>query len=283
LDPFAEVRTVHESLTGLSAKELLEKERAWRLKCMEISPAVYELHGTSDYQKALNVLGYNILPDLMNLIRKETNSVLRWEFAEQVPFPFYRYSRSHRTREGDFDYFDAMEEPAPFLSIEVDPNTNALMNRDIDKASMLVQWWDQREAFLKRDGAPGKLREILGRTPEEYAAFDMQRWRKLEKCFFSYGIYNIPYFVEVIAEDNNPILFCEFLRMCCIERYRELNPVPGIPHMVVITQNAYPAQEDNTKVICAWWEENADKFTRLEDLHEAIESVLKQHCAAENS
>lgn len=282
INPCDELEKIEVSTAGLSSKELLEKERAWCLEYLERCPPSFHLHGDSPYRKALKELGYNTWPDVADMLRTETNPSLREEFARIFDFKFYRYTYGKNAK-GLTYLEDVSDDPLPFLSIEVDANTGGEIDRSIDQVSMLLEWWDRRETFLKRDGACEKLREITGRTPEDFAVFNRVRSRWLKKCFSAYGIYNLPYYLELIAEDNNPILFWEFLYGHRVEMYRALNPKPPLENLIGVVQAAYPTREDKMKVICEWWEENANKFTRLEDLHEAIDNVLKQHCTEEDN
>lgn len=230
----------------------------------------------------LEDLGPNILPIIRDSITKETHPRARAAmvslFMRIGAFHPYRYVGPSATK------------PHPWAPKETDPASLPILSKDLakrddpaDMESRVMAWWDQRDGFLKRNDLCTRLREITGFTVEDALHYDMQRAAMLHKEFSVYGIYSLPCYIEVIAEDNNPAIFMEFLATWRLfEEYRQpaVLRTTGFERVKAV-QEAYPTREDKLAVVCTWWSKKKDTFTTLVDLYEAIDKVILKYCSHE--
>lgn len=244
--------------------------------------------GTGEARQVLLPMGPNILPDLMAFLANTTEDktfeaeALRSFVARLVidigSFTVYQY-RSQQNKTGLIPFhfrpemLDTDERSIPVL--KYDESGNELWD------DALIRWWGQRDTFLKRTDVLDKIRRIVGRTEEEYAEYDLSRYRQLIKYVYVYGIYNLPYFVQIIAEDNNPCVFAEFLERQCGGRAVVVagDPVGGWNATIERIQKEYPRSSDKLATIRDWWIRVRSTYTELPDLFSAIDAQVSKHCA----
>lgn len=220
-------------------------------------------------------LGPNVLQELADAMELERDARVRAEFAGcfliVCGLSPYRYSS------------DAEHATARY-PLETEPAELPVLSHDVAKdragsavADQLPVWWRNRGAYLNRPGTVARLREITGTRPAEHAQYDRDRARSLSREFGVYGIYNLPFYIGLIAEDNNPVLFMEFLAMCRKgQEYREkgFHRILGFDRVRAV-QEAFPEREDKLRVIRRWWRERADTFRGLPELHSVIGQAIE--------
>lgn len=227
-------------------------------------------------------LGPNVLPHLALMIREEKNHNLRcrlghcFEFISR--FKPYIFSPDPLP-EGLPEYrkiYDQNLDDLPELSLP-SIKGGAYGWNDV-RVNKLLDWWDITSDFSSKGLGIIIIRDICGVTPNDFANYDWGKFRLFEKKIKIYGIFNLPYYFQSIAEDNNPIVFTDFLIQYKIELYRKLEPTENHPNNVLLAQNEYPTREDKLKIVCEWWIDEKNKFSELKDLYESINTSYSQYC-----
>lgn len=232
----------------------------------------------SENYRALAAMGPACLPEVFDAFRTEEVEHVLYYYAILIRrvahFDMYRYSNVPLVIRGE-DYFDRGE--IPFLSLQIGDGAP----EGPDKANLmrdkLVAWWDQRGSFLQRD-ARSATRAIAGRNADEAMRLDPTAGRRLARLSV-YGIYNIPAYVSLIAEENNPAVFSEWLRLANHPDFQTLKMTSDLAENARKAHRAYPTSEAKMAIVCAWWIEQRESFKALADLHTAIEEQLQSRCA----
>jgi len=236
--------------------------------------------GGTESDETLCRMGPNILPELVEVYRSEKeDDVLRWYrglFTFTTRFFIYQYSDVQPNPQ-----FGVFEEKSPrdlpMLSAPEEmlrrPGAAAKM-RDI-----YLHWWDQRAGFLKRTGVKERIRALTGTESEGFARYDWPAAQAFDKEITIYGMYNLPYLIEIIAEDNNPIVFLQFLLVSlCPQLYRMEGTKGWVTGDWVnnwhLVQDAFSSRESKIAVIIKWWDDKKSTFTRLTDLYQAIDAQV---------
>ncbi len=234
---------------------------------------------SSEHFRALVEMGPNSLPEVFEAYRTEEDPhVLNYYriLIERVAhFNFFRYSRKPLKVMG---YQYQCTEDIPFLSMEVREKAlpavrypkRAFMQKD-----KLIAWWDRRETFLLRTDFIDNVREITGNSIQQFRSYDQQKTRRFHKlrCF---GIYNIPYFIDTIEQDNNPIIFCEFLRTTNHQLYQQLEMGNGLTSDIRKVSDLYPTSSAKIALICDWWSDVNKTYSNLEQLFSQIDTRVKK-------
>ena len=241
LTSVASASSVYEEVT-----ELLEKERTHCLKAFEEHPATYQFRERSKHWHELCRFGFGKVPALIDFVEEETHPLIRSEFADRLRmllgFQFYKYSFKHS--EPPYNCFDDDIEWMPFLREQWGPNPDGSLPERQDQVEMLLTWVQQRDTFLKREGVCERLREITGTDEAAYLAFDHADWRKLFKETCAYGVYNLPYVIQLIGQDNNAVVFTEGGMECGSYEAPAAGP-SGFPNERVKNVNArFPTLEE---------------------------------------
>ncbi len=96
-----------------------------------------------------------------------------------------------------------------------------------------------------------------------------------------YGIYNLPRFIDVIAQGENGLVFFQLAAILNIwwdeldggGNFR-INWISGAKTMT----GRFPTREDRIAVICRWWRAKHEDFRALPDLYDAIDKRLRTLC-----
>ncbi len=244
----------------------------WRKHIVEKSSYGVLVELNSDYYQSLLEIGPNCLPEVFAAYREEQDDhVLRcYEMlvARVGHFDFYHYSVKPLSIRG---YEFEEKGGKPLLSKEIDSRglyANDNPSQDRDK---LVQWWDQRESF-KRERAARKneIRELTGKDKKSFQAFDRRKARAFAKLKV-YGIYALPDYLDIINDDNNPAVFCEFLRVSNHQAFQTLKMTGDTVGDARLVDEAYPTRKQKIDLICAWWSQFGETYKDLKNLHVEID------------
>jgi hypothetical protein len=223
-------------------------------------------------------MGPNILPEVVEMYRSEKDPrvlyCLETLFGHASRFEIYRYTSTPHKVMGK-EMMDNKKD-LPALSIDtdrLDEFRDALFIRD-----MSIKWWDKRGDFLKRKRASVRktITDIVGKDKSERTNYDWDKYRNLGKKVFPYGIYNIPYYIDEINNDNDPIILYKFLQITNYPEYGRLHMTGNVSQNFKRVQNAYPALDDKLKLIRQWWSDNKQNYNRLPDLYQAIDAAVKK-------
>ena len=260
--------TVQERLAGWR-EYLIKTGKACSVRC-------YNPDGM-----ALVEMGPNCLPDLMETCRQEKDpGVLK--FVNELVYtmsrfsPFW-YSEEPTTRPGR-DYQRKHNEDIPFLSMRVDSSLTKVVPYPayvLAERDKLVEWWDRRKSFSKQCSVE-EIRALTGRSREEFHNYDKAKHREWQKRIWVYGIYSIPACIDAVSEDDNPIAFCDFLRVAHPRAYGELSKTHDNPAIATLVSDKYPSKQSKIKVICEWWDEFGKTYTNLEDLYSPINNRVNK-------
>jgi hypothetical protein len=243
-----------------------------------------------EISKALDCLGPNALPDLMAAIeREDAQNELMFNFmASSVlnisVFAPYAYVPKTEATEANKMFHDFDEEHIPVLS-RVPPSWQIddvsrgyVMLPEPPSREALVRWWNMRASFVKREGVAERIVQLTHEldvasgsngSPDAKAQVE----RKMEKEMFVYGIYNLPYFIEAIAQFNDLFSFqyvCGRWRFICddhIPKFRD------DPDKVCITA------KQKLALVVGLWQEAKEKYSKMSELYEAIETALGKYAA----
>lgn len=212
----------------------------------------------------LQELGPNVMPDLAEAIRAEHDRDFRRQLAETL------------LNIGCF--WPRKEIPNMYL----DPSTKRMFPawEDRDSKGMyaeeVLRWWDKRDSFLHRDDLLQKIRAVTGTTAEDFARLVSDDvWNLFIDEVMEYGIYNLPYFTELVAQDNNPWAFCFFLGAVHSDKY----PISLMDsyHLVAYMDEHFPSRAVKVSVIREWWAEMRGKYTELQPLCAAMDAALAKY------
>jgi hypothetical protein len=139
----------------------------------------------------------------------------------------------------------------------------------------LVQWWDQRDSFLQRNDEIDKVRAITGSNRQEFLKYDKKKARLLFKRNV-YGIYNIPYYIDLIDQHNNPVVFSDFLRISNHPEYRNIGMSNDVVWNTMKADNKYTTRRSKVNLIRNWWNTAKETYSNLTNLYSAIDSRIKR-------
>ncbi len=260
--------------------EVGEKLASWREHILTKGNLGGVEYNSKAYQELIE-MGPNCLPDLFIAYRDEQNLHVLYYYEGLIRrigrFDFFMYSKESLKKN---NYELQCTEDIPFLNEEIGENGRPVLPqslRIVAKRDKLLQWWNQRESFLKRGKVIEKIRTSSGSTRDKFIEYNKTKYRQLSKLHV-YGIYNIPYYIDVIEQDNNPIIFCDFLRMIYREEYRAISPTSDVVENTWKVDSKYPTRISKLEIICKWWAENRDKYTKLTDLYKEINQRMEKLC-----
>lgn len=228
--------------------------------------------------------GPNILPDLFAAYEGEKDPNVLYCYEGLISrighFRFYRYS-TKPLMHGGKNYQCLDTNNLPFLNMEVGENRLSVLPQVEAikyKRDKLVQWWSQHNSFTKRIDALEKIRAVTGRQKEQVLALDNVKKREFNK-FEVFGIYNIPYYIDAIEQDNNPAVLVEFLRVGNNPEYSRLFQMHyDLAAFAHIADSAYPEKSQKIALVYDWWSENKEKFSNLSDLYNEINQRVEKLC-----
>jgi len=242
----------------------------------------------NDNYKNLEQMGPNILPDLLMAYEKEHNPHVLYYYEGLLRrvghFEFFEYSKEQIMFMGrNYQVQDVND--IPFLSMEVGHKRQPVLpmfERINFQRDKLVQWWAQRDTFARRTNALEKIRTISGRSNEPFLAFTNTQERQFYKLKV-YGIYNIPYYIDLIKEDNNPVVFVEFLRITNHSEYnKRFQMMYNLAEFSRTADHAYPDKKAKMDIICQWWTNTKQTYTNLPELYAEIERRIIQYCTEQS-
>jgi len=237
---------------------------------------------SSVYSARLAKQGPNILPDLFAAYEKETDPKVLYHYQTMLKycsrFKFFRYSSQPLEFKG-LNLQCEDHNDLPFLSMEIGQNRLPVLSRSETIAleqDKLSQWWRQRSTFTKRKDGLDKIRTITGSAKAQFLSISNSQKREFEKLKV-YGIYNIPYYIDAIEQDNNPAVFVEFLRISGHPEYQRLfNMSYDLAAFSRIADGAFPQKEEKLDLICKWWSEEKSKYINLTDLYNEINQRIEK-------
>jgi hypothetical protein len=223
----------------------------------------------------LDARGPNSLPEMAEALADESDPrVLRFYnhlfFRCSRAWP-YRYSSTHYRSYG-LDIVDTEPAKHPWFSLHVGPDGLGDWEAILPMRDLYVRWWREHESFPKPDALKAVFRGITGKTDEEFSKYDESRARLLWRDVEIFGIMAYPSYVDLVAEDNNPISFLDLLVSW---PQSEINCIGHGKTRLEDAKNAtatFPTRESKAKVICHWWDDNKSAFTRLTDLYSEIDT-----------
>ncbi|MHC4656645.1 MAG: hypothetical protein ACYTDW_12575 [Planctomycetota bacterium] len=261
-----------------SASEAQERLALWRAHILSKGNLGGVEYNSDDF-RALVQMGPNCLPEVFSAYRQEADPHVLYYYSGLIRriahFNVFRYSKEPLKING---YELQCTENIPFLSIQIGKNGLSVLPHPLyitvtkDK---LVKWWEQRASFLKRDQIATKIRAATGKSHQEFLEYDKIKAQQLFKLSV-YGIYNIPYFLDIIDQDNNPIIFCEFLRISGHPEYNALRMTSDVVANTWKADGKYPTRELKVKLICDWWKKAAKTYTNLGNLYSEIDRRIKK-------
>lgn len=232
----------------------------------------------SEHYRSLVALGPNCLADVFPAYAREDNPHVLYYYALLIRrvghFDAFRYSKTPLNIAGyEFKY----DGEKPFLSTEIGEGAPAPPASLFAERDKLVHWWEERESFLRREGAKAMIHEITGCEASEFSQYDKRKAREFAKSSV-YGIYNIPLLIAIIEEDNNPIAFCELLRISNHPEYQRLKLTGDVVENARVVASTHPTKEQKVAFICTWWQRSAGSFVKLQSLHRAISDQVEELC-----
>lgn len=266
--------------TGVSiASDVTQRLDAWRVHILT-NGNMGGVELNSDDYEALVKMGPKGLPEIFEAYEKEQDPHVLYYYKILIGriahFDAYRYSSEPATILG-WNMQDKDKASVPVLSTEVDAKGYTKLDSAeyaVDHRNRLVQWWKVRKDFLarKKEG----IANITGKTKDDFSKVDKVKARSLQKTVHCYGIYNIPMYIELISDDNNPIVFADFLRISNNPLFQKLK-CTGVPmeNAEKVTA-AFPTREAKMKVIREWWAGASDTYTGLDDLRKAIDKAIQK-------
>jgi len=228
-------------------------------------------------------IGPNALPWLVEELRHEDNGSLRFRLGRYIEsmarFELYVYSvEPDAPGTPKYErYYDNSPEDVPQYSLVV--SGQKVVGWTDDVVNTVLSWWDKCASAATVGATYETIHSICGGTASEFEDFDWARQRMFNKRVNIYGIFNLPAYITAIVRDNNPVVFCDFLRKYRIELYRQLEPTPDFPGNARLAQKAYRTREEKLRIVCDWWHEARHTFTDLHQLCAAIDDALKDHCS----
>lgn len=227
----------------------------------------------SEHYRTLVETGPNCLSEVFSAFRQEADLHVVYYFTGLIKriahLDFFGFSKTPLSIMG-YEYHCTGERP--ILSLEMGQNGLPVLRhpeRTIFKRDRLLQWWDQRVSFLERQGMSDTIRQITGRTDEEFLLYDKGKAREFQKLGV-YGIYNIPDYLARIDQDNNPIVFCDFLRISNHPEFKALHPTKDVISNTRKANSKYASRQQKVELVRKWWEKAGATFTRLQSLHAEI-------------
>ena len=265
---------------ALADSEVQEKLSLWRNHIITKGNwAGVEIN--DDFHSLAN-MGPNILPEVFAAYQNEESTHVLYYYGMLIKvlahFDFYAYSREPLIIVG-YQYQDLSKEK-PFLSIEYAADgLSVLRGKDmvLMKRDKLLQWWNQRNSFTKRKDALSEIRSFTGKTRKEHLDFNKVKARNFFKTRV-YGIYNIPHYIDLIDQDNNPFVFCEFLRISNHPEFQAFDMTKDLVSNGFKVEERYQTRESKIDLICEWWNEEKNKYTNLENLYNEINQKVERIC-----
>lgn len=228
--------------------------------------------------RSLVAMGPACLPEVFQVFREESDPHVLYYYAILVRrvahFDVFRYSETPlRIGDQEFKY----DGERPFLSMQIGDGAPSSPASAVLMRDKLMEWWSRKASFLQREDAETAVRAITGRDERQYQQFDKKRAREFSKLT-GYGIYNLPYYLDIIQEDNNPIVFSEFLRITNHPEYQVLELTGDLGANGRAVNAKYATRESKLDVICEWWSQSGAAYAVLEDLHREIDKRIQVTC-----
>jgi len=269
-------------LSSMSPASKIEERLAlWRAHILSKGKAGTGVALDSEHYRGLVQMGPNCLPEVFSAYRQEADPYVlhcyRGLIGRIAHFTFFRYSEKPLKIMG---YEFQCTKDIPFLSLRVGEHGRTVLRhpqRTILQRDKLIQWWDQRESFLKRRGVLHKIRTMMGSTYEKFVEYDATKAQEFFKLRV-YGIYNIPYYLDIIDQDNNPIIFWDFLRLTNHPEFQNLQMTGDMVSNTRKVDSKYPTRQSKIKLICDWWNKASKTYTALAPLYSQIDRRVKKLC-----
>ena len=229
--------------------------------------------GSAEY-KALRQCGVAILPALRkrmttadDFMLSRTYTILFTQLSGFVP---YDYSTKHCKLMG-MDLYEPDLNKLPYISLDVD------MSEDTsERRSRTLSWWDNLQDFDDFPAHLSKMREMIASAREGSVDFPWQEYRNYSRAFLNYGIFNIPAFITLIAEENNDLAFMEFLCVTAHEEYVTMKLIADRLYNLRYIARVWDSHEKRKQLVKEWWAENQSGYTVLPNLAKAIEEATKK-------
>ena len=229
--------------------------------------------GSGEYQ-AIQQCGVGILPALRKRMATANASMLPITygrlFKRLAGFTPYYYSASP-DKSRKMDIYEPDLKKLPYLSRDVDAPMNMLEQR-----SRILSWWDRLQDFDDFPAHLSKMREIIASAREGSVDFPWQEYRNYTRAFLNYGIFNIPAFITLIAEENNDLAFMEFLCVTAHEEYVTMKLIADRLYNLRYIARVWDSHEKRKQLVKEWWAENQSGYTVLPNLAKAIEAAAEK-------
>ncbi len=230
--------------------------------------------------RRLKELGPNVLPRLAErLAAVEDVSIMRSYidlFIHTSAFHFFFYTTSAATRPAG-DTLVSNASTLPFLTVCMDESSllpSPASERH--RKGLLLGWWRQRDAFPSVRDRAEVMRRVFGKSEADFAQVTPATYREYTRQLLGYGIYNIPVYVDLVAEDNSPLAFLEIFRVARNPVLPEINLVSAPGAAVARVTARWPERKDKAAVIKAWWREKSGTYMKLEPLYKAIDEEIRK-------
>lgn len=264
-----------------AASKVQEELGLWRAHILSKGKAGTGVALDSEHYRGLVQMGPNCLPKVFSAYGQEADPYVlhcyRGLIGRIAHFTFFKYSEKPLKKLG-YEY--QCTKDIPFLSLRLGEDGWTVLRhpqRTILQRDKLIQWWDQRESFLKRRGVLHKIRTMMGSTHEKFVEYDRTKAQEFFKLRV-YGIYNIPYYLDIIDQDNNPIIFWDFLRLTNHPEFQDLQMTGDMVLNTRKVDSKYPTRQSKIKLICDWWNKASKTYTALAPLYSQIDRRVKKLC-----
>lgn len=229
-----------------------------------------------DYE-ALVAMGPSCLPLVMEAYRAEQDPHVAYYYGMLIRriahFDFFRYSSTPKRIAGqEFLY----EGEKPLLSFDVGDQALKGPAKALAMRDTMVAWWRQRGAFLQRD-VRAEVKAAALRTGTQTDNEGASGFREFGKLAV-YGIYNIPGYINIIRQDNDPIVFSEWLRITNHPEFQTLMLRGDLAENGRMSNARYPSVESKMRLVCSWWPENRSRFSGLTELQSGIDQSIQSAC-----
>lgn len=142
-----------------------------------------------------------------------------------------------------------------------------------------AKWCGLRKTFLSRDFQTYKLEKlaIFTGAGQNSIGLSGESFRQLGDRFWIYGVYNIPYDLRIVREENDALTFSEFLYWNDSSQYNALvSRLPEKGNTKLYNVGAsFPELRDKAKCILAWWDQEHGFFEGESELYDAIEKEVQ--------
>lgn len=145
-------------------------------------------------------------------------------------------------------------------------------------APLFTKWWRERDSFPDCAELVRRIRAITGNSESQYEHYDACVAVELSIQVFPYGVFSIPAFIEVIAEDDNLCMFQEFLRLYLAGTSHSLCRTSDCRECLTLVRKIFPSRVERLCFIRNWWHETKDGFSALKRLYSNIEEQIDRFC-----